>query len=232
MRTWLVIFVLGNAVILNAFLPVVGAFSSFEGNSALVPGRFVDVTGKSGIQFLHQAPHTSRKYLIETMGSGLALFDCNNDGLLDIFLANGAPYSDPTAPGFIPKKTGPEYWDRLFQQKPNGTFEDITEKSGLKGIGYDMGVAVGDYDNDGHEDLYVTGYGGNHLYHNNGLREVLAHYRKNELLIKIGEYKRGADKMGDFAIDNIDKVNKFLKQAVDEKCSFQETLQLLRSIFK
>lgn len=64
------------------------------------------------------------------------------------------------------------------------------------------------------------------------LREVLAHYKKNELLIKIGEYKRGTDKMGDFAIDNIDKVNKFLKQAVDEKCSFQETLQLLRSIFK
>jgi type III secretion protein N (ATPase) len=64
------------------------------------------------------------------------------------------------------------------------------------------------------------------------LREVLAHYAKNELLIKIGEYKRGSDKMGDFAIDNIDKVNKFLKQAVDEKCSFQETLQLLRAIFK
>jgi len=64
------------------------------------------------------------------------------------------------------------------------------------------------------------------------LREVLAHYKKNELLIKIGEYKRGADKMGDFAIDNIDKVNKFLKQAVDEKCSFQETMQLLRAIFK
>lgn len=64
------------------------------------------------------------------------------------------------------------------------------------------------------------------------LREVLANYRKNELLIKIGEYKRGSDKMGDFAIDNIDKVLKFLKQAVDEKCSFQETMQLLRSIFK
>lgn len=64
------------------------------------------------------------------------------------------------------------------------------------------------------------------------LREVLANYRKNELLIKIGEYKRGADKAGDFAIDNIDKVNKFLKQAVDEKCSFQETVQLLRAMFK
>lgn len=64
------------------------------------------------------------------------------------------------------------------------------------------------------------------------LKEVLANYKKNELLIKIGEYKRGSDKAGDFAIDNIDKVNKFLKQAVDEKCSFQESLQLLRAIFK
>ena len=64
------------------------------------------------------------------------------------------------------------------------------------------------------------------------LREVLANYKKNELLIKIGEYKRGADKAGDFAIDNIDKVNKFLKQGVDEKCSFQETVQLLRAMFK
>jgi hypothetical protein len=102
------------------------------------------------------------------MGSGVALFDCDNDGRLDIFLANGAPYPDPTPKGFIPQKTGPEYWDRLYRQKPDGTFEDITEKSGLKGVGYSMGVAVGDYDNDGNEDLFVTGYGGNHLYHNNG----------------------------------------------------------------
>lgn len=64
------------------------------------------------------------------------------------------------------------------------------------------------------------------------LREVLANYKKNELLIKIGEYKRGTDKAGDFAIDNIDKVNKFLKQAVDEKCSFQETLQMLKALFR
>jgi enediyne biosynthesis protein E4 len=102
------------------------------------------------------------------MGSGVALFDCDNDGRLDIFMVNGAPYTDPTPPGFIPQKTGPEYWNRLYHQKPDGTFEDITEKAGLQGIGYGMGVAVGDYDNDGHEDLYVTGYGGNRLYHNNG----------------------------------------------------------------
>ncbi|KAF3362301.1 putative ATP synthase YscN [Chlamydiales bacterium STE3] len=64
------------------------------------------------------------------------------------------------------------------------------------------------------------------------LKEVLANYKKNELLIKIGEYKRGADKAGDFAIDHIDKVNRFLKQSVDEKCSFEETMQLLRGLFK
>jgi hypothetical protein len=133
-----------------------------------VPGRFVDITERSGIRFVHQAPHTSRKYLIETMGSGVALFDCDNDGRLDIFLANGAFYPDPTPKGFIPLKSGPQYWDRLYHQKPDGSFEDITEKSGLKGVGYSMGVAVADYDNDGYEDLYVTGYGGNRLYHNNG----------------------------------------------------------------
>ena len=133
-----------------------------------VPGKFVDVTEKVGVHFLHQAPHTSRKYLIETMGSGVALFDCNNDGRLDLFLVNGAPYSDPTPKGFIPQKKGPEDWNRMYHQKSDGTFEDITEQAGLQGIGYGMGVAVADYDNDGYEDLYVTAYGGNRLYHNNG----------------------------------------------------------------
>ncbi|HUX43763.1 MAG TPA: CRTAC1 family protein [Terracidiphilus sp.] len=147
---------------------VAGAKTEAHAAADEVPGRFVDVTEKDGIHFQHYALHTSRKYLLETMGSGVALFDCDNDGRLDIFLANGAPYTDPTPKGFIPKKTGPQYWDRLYHQKSDGTFEDITEKSGLKGVGYDMGVAAGDYDNDGNEDLFVTGYGGNHLYHNNG----------------------------------------------------------------
>lgn len=138
------------------------------GNSGLVPGRFVDVAQKVGIDFVHQAPHTSRKYLMDTMGSGVALFDCDNDGRLDIFLVNGAPYGDPTPPGTIPQKTEPKYWNRLYHQKADGTFEDITEKAGLQGVGYGYGVAVGDYDNDGNEDLYVTGYGGNRLYHNDG----------------------------------------------------------------
>ena len=136
--------------------------------TSLVPGRFVDVTEKVGVRFLHQAPHTSRKYLLETMGSGVALFDCDNDGRLDLFLVNGAPYTDPEPKGSIPQKTGPEYWNRMYHQKADGTFEDVTEKSGLQGVGYGMGVAAADYDNDGYEDLFVTGYGGNRLYHNNG----------------------------------------------------------------
>jgi enediyne biosynthesis protein E4 len=134
----------------------------------VVPGKFVDITQQSHIDFLAQASHTDKKYLIETMGSGVALFDYDNDGRLDIFFANGAPLSDPTPKGTIPQKTGPKYWNRLYHQKPDGTFEDVTEKAGLQGVGYDMGVAVGDYDNDGYDDLYVTGLGGNHLYHNNG----------------------------------------------------------------
>ncbi len=136
--------------------------------AGLVPGKFIDVTEKSGIHFLHQAPHTSRKYLIETMGSGVGLFDCDGDGRLDIYLVNGAPYGDPEPKGAIPQKTGPEFWNRMYHQKSDGTYEDVTEKSGLAGIGYGMGVAVADYDNDGAEDVFVTSYGGNHLYHNNG----------------------------------------------------------------
>ncbi len=132
------------------------------------PGKFVDITARSGINFRYQASHTSKKYLPETMGAGVALFDYDNDGRLDIFLVNGAPLSDPTPKGTIPQKTGPQYWNRLYHQKTDGTFEDVTEKAGLEGAGYGMGVAVGDYDNDGYEDLYVTAYGGNKLYHNNG----------------------------------------------------------------
>ena len=132
------------------------------------PGNFVDITQRSHVLFNGQASHTGSKYLIETMGSGVALLDYDNDGRLDIFLVNGAPLANPTPKGTIPQKTGPKYWNRLYHQKPDGTFEDVTEKAGLQGTGYDMGVAVGDYDNDGYEDIYVTGYGGNHLYHNNG----------------------------------------------------------------
>jgi enediyne biosynthesis protein E4 len=144
------------------------AAASQTGIASGPPGTFVDVAQRVGINFQYQASHTSKKYLLETMGAGVALFDYDNDGLLDIFLVNGAPLVDPTAKGSIPQKTDSQYWNRLYHQKKDGTFEDITEKAGLQGAGYGMGVAVGDYDNDGFEDLYVTAFGGNKLYHNNG----------------------------------------------------------------
>ena len=134
----------------------------------LIPGNFRDATSELGIDFRYLSSHTAKKYLIETMGTGVALFDFDNDGRLDLFLVNGAPLTDPMPKAAIPQKTGPQYWNRLYRQKPNGKFEDVTEKAGLQGVGYGMGVAVGDYDNDGFEDLYVTAYGGNRLYHNNG----------------------------------------------------------------
>src|SRR5579884_2246373 len=85
---------------------------------ALIPGNFADVTSKLGIHFRNISPHTSKKYLIETMGGGVALFDYDNDGRLDIFFVNGAPLSDPTPKGAIPQKSSPEYWNRLFHKKP------------------------------------------------------------------------------------------------------------------
>ena len=136
--------------------------------TAVVPGNFVDTTAASGVNFEGVASHTSKKYLMETMGSGVALFDYDNDGLLDIFFVNGAPLTDPTMKGTVPAKVGSKDWNRLFHQKKDGTFEDVTVKAGLQGVGYGMGVAVGDFDNDGFEDLYVTAYGGNRLYRNNG----------------------------------------------------------------
>ena len=152
----------------TARIPAASSIPSSSAPLGSTQGNFVDITAKSHVVFNGQASYTSKKYLIETMGSGVALFDYDNDGLLDVFFVNGAPLTDPMDKGAVPQKTGPKYWNRLFHQKKDGTFEDVTEKAGLQGIGYDMGVAVGDYDNDGYEDLYVTAYGGNRLYHNNG----------------------------------------------------------------
>jgi hypothetical protein len=129
---------------------------------------FVDMTGSSKVSFRNEASHTSQKYLPETMGGGVAMFDYDNDGLLDLFFVNGAALADPMPPGKQPDKSDPRYWDRLYRNNGNGTFTDVTEAAGVRGRFYGMGVAVGDYDNDGYPDLYVTGFGGNVLYHNNG----------------------------------------------------------------
>lgn len=132
------------------------------------PVTFTDITMQSGIAFKHSASPTSRRYLLEAMGGGVALFDYDNDGRLDIYFTNGAALSDPMPAGAQPDKHDPRFWNRLYHQKPDGTFADVTERAGVKGAGYSFGVAAGDYDNDGFVDLYVTAYGGNIPYHNNG----------------------------------------------------------------
>ena len=122
---------------------------------------FENTLSRSGIDFVLKNSVTEIKFSIETMMGGVAAFDYDNDGFLDIYFPNGA-----TIPGM--DKSNPAYFNRLYHNNGNGTFTDVTEKAGLKGIGYCMGVAAGDYDNDGFVDLYVCGYNYNQLFHNNG----------------------------------------------------------------
>src|SRR6266566_2974993 len=133
--------------------------------------QFTDITREAKADFQQENSATSSKYLLETMGGGVALLDYDNDGRLDIFFTNGARIDDPLPDGKLPDKSDPKFWNRLYHQNADGMFTDVTERAGISGMPqghYSMGVAVGDYDNDGFEDIYVTGYGGNILYHNNG----------------------------------------------------------------
>lgn len=122
------------------------------------PIVFEDVTERSQVRFLHRSSATSQKYLIESMGGGVGVLDYDGDGLPDLFFVNGARIDDPMPKGKMPDKFPPAYWNRLFRNNGDGTFSDVTEKAGVRGAGYGMGVAVGDYDNDGRPDLYVTRY--------------------------------------------------------------------------
>ena len=124
-----------------------------------------------GIDFTLQNSPTPQKYLIETMPGGVTLLDYNNDGLLDIFFVDGGHIFNPMQSPENFDRHDSRYWNRLYRQNRDGTFTDVTERAGLANAGdgnYGMGVAVGDYDNDGYPDLYVTSYGKNILYHNNG----------------------------------------------------------------
>jgi len=138
------------------------------GPQARSPVTFTNITAQSGVSFIHAAAKTSAKYLLETMGGGVAIFDFDNDGRMDLFFTNGAALKQAMSKDDLPDKSDPKYWNRLFQQKPDGTFKDVTEHAGLKGAGYSMGVAAADYDNDGFVDLFVSGYKADRLYHNNG----------------------------------------------------------------
>ena len=139
--------------------------------AAAPPPALLELKQPRGLDFVLQNSPTPQKYLIETMPGGIALLDYNNDGLLDIFLVNGGRLIDPMRMPESFDRLDPRYWNRLYRQNKDGSFTDVTVQAGLANAGdgnYGMGVAVGDYDNDGYPDIYVTNYGKNILYHNNG----------------------------------------------------------------
>ncbi len=125
------------------------------------PIVFENLIGRSGITFKMNNGVTPRKHQVEAMLAGVAVFDYNNDGLMDLYFVNGAHLPDMD-------KSDPSFWNRLYRNNGDGTFTDVTEKAGVRGTGFGMGVAAADYDNDGWVDLYVTGVNHNQLFHNNG----------------------------------------------------------------
>jgi len=135
------------------------------------PDIFRDVAAESGLDFHHFNGATGEYYMPEIMGAGVALLDYDNDGDLDVYLIQGTAL-DTRSKLLFPPPPGWKPGNRLFRNNLAETgrlhFTDVTEQAGVGHVGYGMGVAVGDYDNDGYQDLYVTNFGHNVLYHNNG----------------------------------------------------------------
>ena len=143
---------------LLCFTIVATSLAGIPAPVALTP-RFEDVAKQAGLTVVHIST-PEKKYIMETMSGGVGFIDCDNDGKLDIVIANGSTV-DRYRQGGDPMVT-------LYHQDGNLKFSDITKSAGLTRKGWGMGVAVADYDNDGLQDLYVSGYGGNALYHNLG----------------------------------------------------------------
>ena len=147
-------FALGVALALTA--------NSLGSPAATSPAiQFENRQKQSGVSFILDNGTLPDKPMIDGIPGGVALLDYDNDGYLDIFFTNGA-----RLPSLV--KDGPNFYNRLYHNNHNGTFTDITDKAGVRGKGYSIGVAAADYDNDGFTDLYVVGYNRNILYHNNG----------------------------------------------------------------
>jgi hypothetical protein len=148
----------GSRFTITFLTVLLAAPAIFRLPAAVEPQHFTDVTAAAGIRFVHNAGRAGRKWLPETMGSGCAFFDADGDGWLDILLVNGKDWTP----------RGRRTTAALYRNNHDGTFTDITRGSGLDIEIYGLGVAIGDYDNDGRDDVYITALGGDHLFHNEG----------------------------------------------------------------
>jgi enediyne biosynthesis protein E4 len=159
--------ILGNTLLDRLTTPLWGAGSSTQVKTAVAstpasPVQFIDVAERAGLKVPNVwggAEH--KRLIIETKGSGIAFFDYDNDGWLDIYLTNGSRLDAKWPAGTAPTT-------HLFKNNRDGTFTDVTEKSGIGRSGWQTGICVGDYDNDGWDDLFCTFWGHNILFHNNG----------------------------------------------------------------
>src|SRR5438105_12563801 len=159
LRTSLPLFSTMIMAFASVILPI-RANAQTSGSKPRKLADFEDVAAKSGLNMkVVFGGVDTKKYIIETTGTGIAIFDYDNDGWPDIFIVNGT-----TLEGFAADQAPTNH---LYHNNHDGTFTDVTEKAGLVATGWGQGVCVGDYDNDGWEDLYVTYYGKNRLYHNN-----------------------------------------------------------------
>jgi enediyne biosynthesis protein E4 len=188
------------------------------------PIAFDNLIDRSGITFKMNNGATPRKHQVEAMLAGVAIFDYNNDGLMDLYFVNGAHLPDLD-------KSDRSFWNRLYRNNGDGTFTDVTEKAAVEGAGFGMGVAAADYDNDGWVDLYVTSVNHNQLFHNNGdgtFTDVTERARVAAIHPRLG--KTWSTAAGWFDYDNDGRLDLFVTNYVnwslkDEPlCKFAEVV--------
>jgi len=143
----------------NAPVPKPQAAATPSAGRPSGPIRFTDITAQAGIRFKHNSGAFGQKYLPETMGSGVCVLDYDNDGWQDILLVNSTDW---------PGHGSGNSHSALYHNERNGTFKDVTKEAGLAVPMYGLGCAIGDYDDDGRDDIYITALDGNHLFHNDG----------------------------------------------------------------
>jgi len=176
------------------------------------PIRFTDVTAESGIHFRHHSGAFGQKYLPETMGSGVCVIDYDNDGWQDILLVNSMDW-----PGHESSKS----YVALYHNQKNGTFQDVTRQAGLETQMYGLGCSVGDYDNDGYDDIYITALNGNHLFRN------LGNGKFADVTAKAGVRDPGfATGAVWFDYDNDGKLDLFVSHYIDWSIATDQTCRL------